>query len=118
MQSFTKFRFDCLKLGSFPLAHRLPQHREHPVASLPAADVREAKKVECLRLPLSTSFPIVRCMKAELDNARFLGMQFQFELGESFRQFLMKPRGVRLVLKTHDEVISPADDNHVAFGFC
>jgi hypothetical protein len=45
-------------------------------------------------------------------------MQFQFELGEPFRHFLMKPHGVRLVLKTHVEVISPADDYHVAFGFC
>jgi hypothetical protein len=45
-------------------------------------------------------------------------MQFQFELGESLRQLLMKPLGVRLVLKTHDEVISPTDDYNVAFGFC
>src|SRR5260370_9563124 len=45
-------------------------------------------------------------------------MQFQFELGEAFRQFLMKPLGVRWTLKTHDEVIGPANHNHVAVGFC
>src|SRR5260370_33959886 len=118
MHSFAKFRFDFLQLSAFPLAHRPPQRREHPVASLLATDVGEAKKVECLGLPLSTSLSIIRCVKAELDDARFLGMQFQFELGESLRQLLMKPLGVRLVLKTHDEVISPTDDYNVAFGFC
>src|SRR5712691_592863 len=117
MHSFAKFRFDFLQLGSFPLTHRPPQYREHPVASLLATDVREAKKVECLGPPLSATLSIVRCVKAELDNARFLGMQFQFELGEALRQLLMKPLGIRLVLKTHDEVISPANHNHVAFGF-
>src|SRR5207253_1388288 len=71
MHSFTKFRFDFLQLGSFPPAHRSPQHREHPVAPLLATDVREAKKVECLGLPLSPPLSIVRCVKAELDNARF-----------------------------------------------
>src|SRR6266852_5734034 len=118
MHSFAKFRFDFLQLSALPLAHRPPQHREHPVASLLATDVGEAKKVECLGLPLSTPFSIVRCVEAELDDARFLGMQFQFELGESLRQVLVEPLGIRLVLKTHDEVISPTDDYYVAFGFC
>jgi hypothetical protein len=45
MHSFAKFRFDFLQLGSFPLAHRPPQHRERPFASLLATDVRKAKKV-------------------------------------------------------------------------
>src|ERR1700730_15866609 len=118
MHSFAKFRFDFLQLSALPLTHRPPQHRETPVASLLATDVGEAKKVECLGLPLSTPLSIVRCMEAELDDARFLGMQFQFELGESLRQLLVEPLGVRLVLKAHHEVISPTDDNHVAFGFC
>ena len=118
MHSFTKLRFDFLQLGSFPLAHRAPQHREHSVTPLPATDVREAKKVECFGLPLSPPLSIVRCVKAELDDARLLGMQFQFELGEAFRQFVMKPQRIRLVLKAHHEVISPTDNYYVAFGFC
>src|SRR5215470_5567882 len=52
MHSFPQFRFDFLQLCSLPLAHRLPHHRIHPAASLLATDVREAKKIECLRLPL------------------------------------------------------------------
>jgi len=69
MHSFAKFRFDYLQLGSFPLAHRAPQHREHPVASLLRTDVGEAKKVECLRLPLSTSLSILSRIATELDDA-------------------------------------------------
>src|SRR5438552_7404395 len=118
MHSFTKFRFDLLQLGSFPLVHRPPQHREHPIASLLGTDVREAKKVERLRFPFSPPLSILSRIATELDNARFLGMQFQLELGEAFRQLLVEPLGFRWVLKTHDEVIGPADDNHVAFGFC
>ncbi len=118
VHSFAEFRFDLLQLSAFPLTHRAPQHREHPIASLLATDVREAKKVECLRLPLPTPLSIVCCVVAKLDYARFLGMQFQLELGEAFRQLFVKPLGIRLVLKGHDEVISPADDDDVAFGFC
>src|SRR6266516_5199567 len=117
MHPFTKFQFDCLQLSAFPPGYRATIDREHS-ASLLATDVREAQKVECLRLPLSTSFSIRGCIVAKLDYARFLGMQCQLELGEPLRQFLVKPLSVRLVLKTHDEVISPADDNHVALGFC
>src|SRR6266542_1676716 len=113
MHSLAKFRFDFLQLGSFPLVHRPPQHREHPIASLLGTDVREAKKVERLRFPLSPPLSILSRIATELDNARFLGMQFQLELGEAFRQFLVEPLGFRWVLKTHDEVIGPADDNHV-----
>src|ERR1041384_2520750 len=118
MHSFAQFLSVFLQLGSFPLAHRPPIDREHSVASLLATDMREAKKVECLRFPFATPLSIVGGKVAKLDDARFLRMQFQFELGEPFRQLMMKPRGVRLVLKAHYEVISPADDNHVAFGFC
>src|SRR5450432_499561 len=117
VHSFTKFRFDFLQLSAFPLTHGAPIDREHPVASLLATNVREAKKVECLGLPCSSPLSVVGC-PTKLDEARFLGMQFQFELGETLRQFFVKLLGFPAVLKAHHEVISPADDNHVAFGFC
>src|SRR5438105_12645952 len=65
--SFAEFRFDFLQLSAFPLTHGAPQHREHPVASLLTTDVGEAKKVECLGLPLSTPFAIIDCPAAKLD---------------------------------------------------
>jgi hypothetical protein len=118
VHSSSQSRFDLLQLCSVPLAYRPPIHREHPVASLLATDVREAKKIECLRLPLPASFPIVGCKVAKLDQARFLGMQFQLELGESLLQILVKPLGVRPVLKSNDEIICKSDDDHVASRFC
>src|ERR1051325_5961695 len=118
VHSQAQFHSNFLQLSAFPLTHRAPIDRKHSVASLLATDVREAKKVECLGLPFAASFSILGRKVAKLDDARFLGMQFQFELGEAFPQFVMKPRGVRLVLKAHHEVISPANHNHVAFGLC
>src|SRR5260370_34804218 len=85
VHSFTQFRFDFLQLRSFPLTHRAPIDREHSAALL-ATNVREAQKVECLRLPFATPLSPSGCIVAKLDDARFLGMQFQFELGETFRQ--------------------------------
>src|SRR6185295_13420756 len=90
----------------------------HPITSLRHTDMCEAKKVECLRLPLSPPFSSFNRVAAELNHARLLGMQFQFELGEPLCQFLMKSYGVRLVLKAHYEVIGPAHHYHVAFGLC
>src|SRR5712691_3602835 len=118
MQPLAQFRFDFTELCAFPLSYRAPINREPPTAALLATTVREAQKVESLRLPLPASFSIVGGKTAKLNQTRFLGMQFQFEVGEPFRQLFVKPRGVRLVLKTHDEVISPADDDDVAFGRC
>jgi hypothetical protein len=99
MQPLAQFRFELTELSSFPLGYRAPINREHPIASLLATTVCEAKKVECLRLPLPASFSIIGGKTAKLNQARFLGMQFQFELGEAFRQLFVKLLSVRLVLK-------------------
>ncbi len=48
----------ALQLRLPPLAHRLPQHRELPLPRLPAA-VREAQKVEGLRLPVAPRSPVL-----------------------------------------------------------
>src|ERR1700746_331958 len=45
-----KLGFSRVQLRLKPLADRLPQYRIHSIASLLHADMREAKKVECLRL--------------------------------------------------------------------
>jgi hypothetical protein len=117
VQPLAQFRFDFLQLRAFPLTHRPPQHRELPLSRLATA-MREAQKVEGLGFPLTTRLALLGRPATKLDDARFLGMQFQFELGEAFRQFVMKLLGILLVLKAHYEVIGPPDDYHVAFGFC
>src|SRR6266496_1799695 len=118
MHSSSQSRFDLLQLCSISLAYRPPIHREHSVAPLLATDVREAKKIECLRLPLPTPSSIISCKPAKLDQPRFLGMQSQLELGESLLQILVKPLGVRPVLTSNNEIICKSDDNHVASCFC
>src|SRR5260370_13935665 len=52
--SFSQFRFDFRPPRAFPLLPGAPIDREHPVASLRATNVREAKEVECLGLPFSS----------------------------------------------------------------
>jgi len=49
VHSFAQFRFNRLELSALPLTDRAPQHGKHPIASLLATDVREAKKVERFR---------------------------------------------------------------------
>src|SRR6266852_7077745 len=44
VQPLAQFRFDFLQLSAFPLTHRPPQHREHPIPSRLATYVREAKE--------------------------------------------------------------------------
>jgi len=70
--------FHLAQLRLQPFAYRLPQHREPSVAPLVSADVRKAKEVERLRLPFSVFLPVADRVGAELQKARFLGMQFSW----------------------------------------
>src|SRR5580704_14550147 len=81
-----------------PLANRLPHDRESSVAPLLPTDMREAEKVERLRLPLPTRSPVVGRERAELQQARFLGMQFQTELPKTFGELHPELLGIRLDL--------------------
>src|ERR1700745_4488468 len=75
-----KFGFHRVQLRLQPFAYRLPQHRVHSVASLLHADMRKAKKVECLRLPFSTPLPVLDRAPCTFQKSRFLGMEFQVEI--------------------------------------
>ena len=68
--------FHLAQLRLQPFAYRLPQHRKPSVTPLVSTDVREAKEVERLGLPFSVLFPVPDRIGAELQKARFLGMQF------------------------------------------
>jgi hypothetical protein len=63
-----------LELRLPPLAHRLLKHGETPLLGL-HADMREAKKVEGLRLPVATFSSVLVREAAEFDEARLVGMQ-------------------------------------------
>src|SRR6516165_2373633 len=82
MPSSLQLITDRLQLLQHPLTHRLPNHRELPLSCL-STTMREAKKVECLRLPLAASLRILHGETSELDQPRLLRVQLQSELGES-----------------------------------
>ena len=76
--------------------------------------MREAQKVESLRLALTTAFSSLRRKPSELDHPCFPGMQFQVELAESLPQVFQEPPGVRFMLEADHEVIRITHDDHIA----
>src|SRR5215469_2540066 len=100
-----KLGFHRVQLRLQPLTDRLPQHREHSVASLLYADMREAEKVERLRFPFSAPLPVLDRKRTELQKSRLLGMQFQVELSHSLGEFRPKLVGIRFHLKAKHDVV-------------
>src|SRR5579863_4846906 len=109
-----KLGFHLVQLRLQPFAHRLPQHRKPPVASLLHADMRKAKEVERLRFPFATPRPAVDRIGTEFQESRFLGMQFQVELPHSLGEFRPKLVGIRLAVEAHHDVVSESHDDHIA----
>jgi hypothetical protein len=70
VHALTKLLFKLPQFSPRALADRQAPHRE-PGSVLPA-DVREAQKVERLRLSFSSSFPVLLGKPAELDPARLI----------------------------------------------
>jgi len=108
-----KFGFHLVQLRLQPFADRLPQHREPSVAPLLHTDMCEAKKVERLRFPFSTPLPLVDRIRTELQQSRFLGMQFQIELSHSFRKFRPKLIGIRFVPESNHDVVCESHHDHI-----
>ena len=100
VHSSPKLGFHLIQLRLQPFPYRLPQHREPSIAPLLSADMREAQKVERLRLPFPTPLPVGRRKPPELDQARLLGMQFQIRTSPCrSRKFFQKPLGFRLAAR-------------------
>src|SRR6266478_2974308 len=99
-----------------PFANRLPQDRKASVPPLLPTDVGEAEEVERLRFPFSALLPVFGCERSELQQPRFLGMQFQAELSHSLDQFRPEPYGIRFRLEAHHDIVSKPHDDHVTAG--
>ena len=74
---------DLLQLCPHTLADRHALYTETSV-SVSSADVREAQKIERLRFAFPSSRPIFFGKPPELDQTRFIRMEFQSELRQSF----------------------------------
>src|SRR5258708_27361833 len=111
MQTLPQFVFQRPQFRLPPLPHRLSQHREMPLPGLPAT-MREAQEVERFRFPAATLSPILLRIAAKLDDARFVGVQFQPELRESLAQLRQEPLRFMSMLESGNEVIGKTDENH------
>src|SRR5437773_3403158 len=109
-----KLGFHLVQLRLQPFAYRLPQHREHSVASLLRANVRKAEKVERLRLPFSSLLLVLDRKRTKFQKSRLLGMQLQMELPHSLGEFRPKLIGLRLCLKSQHDIIRETHDDHFA----
>lgn len=103
VQASPQFFTQVPQLGLPSLAHRLSQHREVSLPGFPTT-VREAQKVKRSRFAIATAASVVLRIAAELDDARFVGVQFQPELRKSLAQFCQKPLCFRTVFKARNEV--------------
>ena len=66
MHAPPKLLLDLSQLASYAFADRFAPYHEAPETVLPA-DVREAQKVERLRLPFSSTFPVLLGKPAEVE---------------------------------------------------
>lgn len=79
----SQLRPDHFQRGTHPLLDRHAQDKK-PALSGPAATVREAKKVEGFRLSLAPLSPISIRKTTKLDQPRFVWMQDQVKLRQTF----------------------------------
>ncbi len=112
MPTLPELLLNLLQLPPQALGDRLPLHGKLPPPVLPA-DMREAQKVERLRLAFSSSFPVEIGKRPELDPARFVRMQFQLKLPQPFSEVLQETVGFRLRLESEDRVIGIAHGDHI-----
>ena len=110
MPTLPELLLKFLQLPPQALADRLPLHGKLPPPVLPA-DMREAQKVERLRLTFSSPFPVELGKRPELNPARFIRMQFQSKLPQPFPEVLQETVGFRLRLEPEDRV-SSAGESH------
>src|SRR5262249_9638674 len=107
--------FQLLELGPHALAPRAAPHRELPLLS-PRAVMREPEEVEGLWLPRAAASSCGCRKAAELDQARLLTGPLQVELSQPLLQLPSKALGIGPGLKTEDEVVGVAHDDHIVAG--
>src|SRR5215475_6860329 len=100
----TQLLLDFQQLGPHPFAHRLALQSVVPVPVL-AADVRESQKIERLRFPFSSPFPVSLGKPPELDPARLVWVQLQPKLQQSLPKFHQESVCVRQVLEPDDIIV-------------
>ena len=112
---FVQLLFDRLQPLPHSVATRVPLQLKGTV-SCRATDVVEAQKRERLRRPqpsLCTSFG---GESSEGKNSRLFRMQRQRKLGKAFPKLCEKHSGVRIVLKTGDNIVGISHEYDITLG--
>ena len=78
--------------------------------------MRKTEEVKRFGLLLSPLFALSGSELPEANKTRFVGIQLQAELGKSLSELGIEPSSIRLILKTHDDVVSVAHDDHIAMS--
>ena len=75
--------------------------------------MRKSEKIEAVGLAFSPRLRISGGKAAELDQARFVGVEFQIELSESLPKVFPEPLGVGAVLEANHKVVGKTDDDDI-----
>ena len=113
VHALAELRLDTSKLGPYALADRLAPNCKPSKAVLPT-DVGKTQEIERLRLPFSSTFPVLFSKPAEFDPARLIRVQLQTKLSQSLPQIFQESIRVRLILESRNAVIGISDDYHFA----
>jgi hypothetical protein len=109
-------RFDGLELSPKPLGNGLALNGETaPFPSL-TAEVSETQKIKRVRFALTPATPTGNGKTAELNQAGFIGMKRQTELHQADSKIRQEAFRITSMLEAQDEVVSVADDDHIAAG--
>jgi hypothetical protein len=115
MHAPAKLLLDFQQFAPHPFADRFALHRIAPLPVLPA-DMRESQKIERLGLPFPSLVPADLGKPPELNPARFVWVQLQPELLQSFLEISQEAVCFGPVLESKHIVIRVSDDNHLASG--
>ena len=113
VHSLAQLDFNSPESRSHPLGYSPTLHLELPFPAL-STDVRQSQEIKRLGWSLPTLFPILFGEPAELDQTRFLRMQFQPELPQPFRQCSAETFGVYPVLKRENHIVGVTCNEHLA----
>jgi len=108
-----QLRSNFIELGCHALADRFPVDREFACPVVRPTDVGETQKVKGFRLPFSPPLPTLSGKAPELNQARFLRVQFQPEFRQPFPQLLQELLRVLPALEPQHGIVRVAHDDHI-----
>jgi hypothetical protein len=113
MPTESEVLLDLMQLSSHPFADRFALYHEVSIPVAPA-DMREAQEIERLWLSFSSLFPVLFGETSELYPARFVWVQLQTELRQSFPKIRQEAISIGSVLESESSVIGISDDKDLA----